>query len=59
MKNKNPAPANCKGRPPGDPTPEEIWGPGGLAEQERLKRPEAIDEALKARNEYRRKFKSN
>jgi hypothetical protein len=23
-----------------DPTEEEIWGPGGLAEQERLKRPE-------------------
>jgi hypothetical protein len=23
-----------------DPTPEEIWGPGGLAEQERMKRPD-------------------
>lgn len=24
-----------------DPTPEEIWGPGGLAEQERMKRPQS------------------
>ncbi len=23
-----------------DPTLEEIWGPGGLAEQERMKRPD-------------------
>jgi hypothetical protein len=27
-----------------DPTLEEIWGPGGLAEQERLKRPEHLRE---------------
>lgn len=24
-----------------DPTPEEIWGVGGLAEQERMKRPQS------------------
>lgn len=28
---------------PRDPTPEEIWGPGGLAEQERAKRKDRPD----------------
>jgi len=44
---------------PHDPTPEEIWGPGGLAEQERMKRPEGKEAVDKARNEYRKRFKEH
>jgi hypothetical protein len=44
---------------PRDPTPEEIWGPGGLAEQERMKRPEEKEAVNKARNEYRKRFKEH
>ena len=40
---------NSPQRTASDPTPEEIWGPGGLAEQERLKRPEKQEPAKQVR----------
>jgi hypothetical protein len=36
---------NSPQRTASDPTPEQIWGPGGLAEQERMKRPEKQEPA--------------
>jgi hypothetical protein len=32
-----------------DPTPEEIWGPSGLAERERMRRPEEVERSRSMR----------